>query len=152
LDLRDQFFRGFIVGLSGGISTTIVGYPLYLLKVSTLRFADFSGILLYGRPPRGWLETLFAILVHWGFAAAGGILFEYLLKAISERNLYFKGWLFGVGIWFFAYMVTALYKIPGLTVTVFKNVVVNFWVSSVYGIVIAVVYSYLERKVGELEL
>ena len=47
-----------------------------------------------------------------------------------------------------AYYVATLFKIPGLTVVAFKNVITNFIVASVYGIVIAWVYSYIEKKLG----
>jgi hypothetical protein len=46
-----------------------------------LFFTDFSAILIYGHRPKGLLEILFAMLVHWGFEAAGGVAFVFLLKS-----------------------------------------------------------------------
>lgn len=147
LELDDTFTKGLLAGLVGGIATTTVGLPVYLLRKSTLRFADFSAILIYGHKPTGLLEYLFAMLVHWGFAAVGGIVFAFLLKAISEKNLFLKGWFCGIGIWFFAYVITRLFKVPELEKIPLKDAFINFLVSSVYGFVMASVYSRIEQEV-----
>jgi hypothetical protein len=152
MDLTDRFTGGFIAGLIGGISTTITGYPLYLLKISTLRFADFAAILIYGHKPYNLVETLFAILINWGFAAAGGIIFVYLIKAISSKNLIFKGWFLGVSIWFLAFIISTLFKVPGLVEVTFKNAFINFLISSIYGMVMAVAYCWLKDRWGEANI
>lgn len=144
--LNDRFTKGFLAGLIGGAVTTILGYLFFLIKFGTLRFADFAAIMVYGREAEGILEVLFAILIQWGFSAAAGAFFVYLLKIIRTENLIFKGWIFGVGIWFFVYIVTELFKIPELDTISLSSSVANFLASSFYGIVMANAYLYLEEK------
>ena len=146
MDLSDRFTKGFSAGLIGGVSTTILGYLFFLLKFGTMRFADFAAIMIYGRKAKGILELLFAILIHWGFSGAGGVLFVYLLKIITPENLFLKGWFFGVSIWFFVYIVTELFKIPEMATISLNSAVANFLVSSLYGIVMAKAYLFLEQK------
>lgn len=150
MDLKDRFTRGCLIGLIGGISTTLLGYLFSLLKFGTLRFSDFAAILVYGRRAHSLLELLFATVVHWGFSAVAGVIFIYLLKAIGRKNLILKGWVFGVSIWFISYITTELFKIQEFATISFKSAVANFLVSSLYGIVITTVYSYLEKKVGRI--
>ena len=148
MDLKDRFTRGSIAGLIGGISTTVLGIFFALIKFGALRFSDFAAILVYGRKARVLLELLFATLIHWGFSAAAGIVFVYLIKAIGTKNLIYKGWFFGVSIWFFAYIITELFKIPELETISFTSAVSNFLVSSFYGIVTAGALLYMEKKLG----
>lgn len=150
MDLRDRFTRGCMVGLAGGIATTLIGYLFSLLKFGTLRFADFAAIFIYGREAKGLFEVLFAILIHWGFSAAAGIIFVYLLKAIKTMNLLLKGWVYGVSIWFTAYITTELFKIPEFATISFQNAVANFLTASLYGIVMAEAYLYLDQKLGRI--
>ncbi len=148
MDLKDRFTRGSIAGFIGGISTTLLGALFFLIKFGTLRFADFAAVLVYGRKAHGLLELLFAIIIQWGFSAAAGIIFVFLLKVTGTKNLIYKGWFFGVGIWFFAYITTELFKIPELGMVSFTSAVSNFLVSSFYGIVMTGVLLYMEKKLG----
>lgn len=150
MDLKDRFTRGSIAGLIGGIFTTVLGMVFYLIKFGTLRFADFAAILVYGRKAQGLLELLFATVIHWGFSAAVGIIFVFLLKAIGTKNLIYKGWFFGVGIWFFSYITTELFKIPEMETISFTSAVSNFLVSSLYGIMMSGALLYLEKKLGRV--
>lgn len=150
MDLKDRFTRGCLIGLIGGIATTVLGYVFFLVKFGTLRFSDFAAILIYGRKAHGLLEILFATMVHWGFSAAAGIVFIYLLKVIGTKNLILKGWFFGVTIWFVAYITTELFKIQEFATISFASAVANFLVSSLYGIITAKAYSYLEEKLGRV--
>lgn len=149
MDLSDRFTKGFLAGIIGGVSTTILGYLFFQLKFGTLRFADFAAIMVYGREAEGVLEVLFAILIHWGFSGAAGAFFVYLLKKIRTENLIFKGWIFGVGIWFFVYIVTELFKIPELDTISLSSSVSNLLASSFYGIVMVYAYLYLEQTYKE---
>ena len=148
MDLKDRFTKGSIAGFIGGIATTVLGYLFSLVNFGTLRFADFAAILVYGRRAHGLIELLFGTIISWGFSAAAGIIFVYLLKVIGTKNLIYKGWFFGVSIWFFVYIVTELFKIPELETISFASAVANFLASSFYGIVMAKTYLYLEKMLG----
>ncbi|TCL61463.1 hypothetical protein EDC14_103419 [Hydrogenispora ethanolica] len=152
MERTDRFIQGFVAGLSGALTTTVVGYPFYWLKWTTLRFADFAAILLYGHRPTGPMEAVFATFAQWGFGVAGGVVFAYLLQTISAKNIILKSWFFGIGVWFAAHVVTSLFQTPGLTVIPLKTVVVNWIVSSVYGIMLGWSYQWFNRSWGEAEV
>lgn len=149
MDISDRFTKGFLAGIIGGVTTTILGYLFFLLKFGSMRFADFAAIMIYGRKAKEFLELLFATLIHWGFSGAGGALFVNLIKIIATKNLIFKGWFFGVSIWFFVYIVTELFEIPEMKTISLSSSVSNFLASSLYGIVMAKAYLYLEQKYKE---
>lgn len=145
--LKDRFTQGFIAGFVGGLATSAINIPLYWIGVVHIRLVDFAGVLVYGYKPKHFWESLFIFFVHWGFAGFGGILFIYLIKFIKKDNLVFKGLLFGIGIWFTVYIATELFKIEEFRVIPFPTALGNFLASSAYGIVLALLLKYLDKKI-----
>lgn len=152
LDLRDTFTKGFLAGLIGGVTTTIVGLLFNFLKLSTLFFADFSAILIYGHRPKGLLKLLFAMLVHWGFESAGGVVFIFLLKAISTKNLFLKGCFSASASGFSPMSLPHFLKLRGLVEISLKNAFTNFLISSIYGLSLAWAYAYIEQHIEKAEV
>ena len=147
--MEDRFTRGFLAGSIGGIASTAVDIPLYLLKIASYRLIDYGAVFIYGYLPKTFFETFFALLIHWGFAAFGGGIFVYLVRFIAEKNFVFKGWLFGIGIWFTVYLLAFFFKVPHFTITRFPTVLTNFVASSTYGIIMALTFLFWESKLPE---
>lgn len=145
--LQDKFTRGFVAGFLGGVAATAINLPLYLLGIAKFRLMDFVSHLVYGYFPKTPWEIAFGFLLHWGFAGVASALFvTNLVKLVDEDNFIFKTWLFGVGIWFTVYVITFLFKVKALMVIPFPTAIVNFTASSAFGIVMGLVFKFLEKK------
>ena len=147
MSMKDRFMIGFIAGAVGGISATLVSFPFYILKLIKLRFLDYAAILILGKSPQGTLEIIFGELIHWGFSGAIGVLFAYLVnhEIITNKNLWLKGWGFGLGFWFLINVLSTIYKVNNLAVVPVGTAIINALASSVLGIVMAFVFNWLNN-------
>jgi hypothetical protein len=84
---------------------------MYKLHLTKLRYLDFAAVLTFNHLPKWWGEVLLAEAVVLIFLGVLGIGFSMLLKGISSKNIYFKGWLYGVFMWFVIYAVITMYKL-----------------------------------------
>ncbi|HBE77692.1 MAG TPA: hypothetical protein DDW65_07875 [Firmicutes bacterium] len=146
--MEDRFLIGFISGLIGGISSDVVGIPLYILKLTKLRLIDYAAIFILGKEPRGMLEIIFGLLLHWGFSGALGIIFAYLVnhQIITKRYLWIKGGLFGLGSWFVINVLSTLYKVKRLAVISVETAIILAATSLLVGIIMALVFDWLIEK------
>lgn len=136
--MKDKFTRGFFAGIAGGLAANGVSLFFGFLKITTLRFADWTGIIIFGHiPPFSTGEILFAIIGNIGFAGFLGIVFTYLISLIKSINLLFKGWVFSTFIWFFIYAITTLFKVEGTMPLPLNTAIANVITTSVFGLVLA---------------
>lgn len=136
--MRDKFTRGFIAGVTSGLVANIASLLFGLLGLTTLRFADWTAIIVLGQtPPFSTAEILFALAVNIGFTGILGIVFIYLVPLIKITNLLFKGWLFSTFIWFFIYVVASLFKVEGTMSIPLTTALANVATTSIYGLVLA---------------
>jgi len=142
--LDDRFTRGFIAGLIGCIPSIIFNQVMYLLKISKLRYLDFASVFVYGQKSAGTLEELFAALITIFFTSTLGIIFIFLIAAISTQNIVFKGLLFSAGSWFLIYSVVILFKIPEINNVDLLTAISNLIGATIWGI--SLVYSLLWIK------
>lgn len=145
--MKDRFLIGFIAGIVGGISSTLFNYPLYILKLAKLRLIDYAGSLILGKLPQGTTEIIFGELIHWGFCGAVGVLFAYLVSRniFTNKNLWVKGWGLGLGLWFIINILTTIYKVENLVVVPVITALINALASSIFGIVMALVFIWLNN-------
>lgn len=152
MDLRGEFTKGFLAGLIGGVATTIVGLLFYFLKIILCFLPIFQPSSFMGTDRKDYWKYYLPYLFIGALRRREELpLFSYL-KAISPKNIFLKGWFFGVGIWFFAYVVTTLFKIPGLVEISLKNAFTNLLISSVYGLSLAWAYAYIEQNIEKAEV
>ena len=146
--MKDRFMIGFLAGVSGGLASTLISYPLYMLKLAKLRLLDYAAILILGKAPHGTAETIFGLLLHWGFCGAVGILFAYLVnhEIITNKNLAIKGWGVGLGFWFLINILTMIYRVPNLAVIPVRTAIINALASSIFGIVMGLTFKRLNDK------
>ena len=79
--------------------------------MTKFRYADFAAVLTFNHLPKGFLEILFAEVAVVIFEGILGIIFSMLIKVVSSKNLYFKGWLYGTFMWFAIYAAMTMYKL-----------------------------------------
>ena len=145
--IRDRVTRGLLAGIVAGIITKGYDVLAFYLHFSTLRWLDFSGIMMFGRKPLSLGEQIFATLSVWFFHALLGIIFVMLIqRMISSDNLFLKGWFYGVVWWFMIFAIAHLFKIPQLALVPLKTSVSNFVGASIWGLVLAAAVKWLDRK------
>jgi hypothetical protein len=94
LTISDRFTRGWASGHVWRFIRGLFGFLPYCIGISTLRLTDWSAILVFGcTPPFSFFDELYALGVLAGTAGGVGVLFAFLLPLITERNIYFKGWI-----------------------------------------------------------
>jgi hypothetical protein len=146
--MKDQFIVGFSAGAVGGIFATLLSYPFYIFKLANRRLLDYAAALILGKLPHGILEIIFGELIHWGFSGAVGVLFAYLVnhKVITSKKLWLKGWAFGLGLWFLINILTTINKVENLTVVSVRTAIINAVASSIFGIIMAIVFNWINNK------
>lgn len=150
--MGDKFTRGFLSGIVGGLVANSVSIVFGFLHLTTLRFADWTGIIILGHiPPFSIGEFLFALAVNIGFMGFLGIIFAYLIVLVKSTNLHFKGWIFSTSIWFFIYAATALFKVEGTIPLPLTTVMSNFVTTSILGLVLAQTFGKEEIRVMPIE-
>jgi hypothetical protein len=146
--MEDRFLIGFTSGLIGGISADIISVPPHIFKFSKLRLLDFSAIFILGKEPRGVLEIIFGLLLHWGFSAVLGIIFSYFVNhhIITKRYLWVKGGILGLGSWFIINALATLYRLKRIAVISIETALTLAAASLLMGIVMALSFEWLMKK------
>jgi hypothetical protein len=112
--IRDRFTRGWISGACGGLIGGIISFLLFWTGLSQLRLTDWTAILVFGRtPPFSLADQIYALFVLGGSSGIIGILFVFIVPLITDKNLYFKGWIIYLIPWWIIYLLTALAKTEG---------------------------------------
>jgi hypothetical protein len=98
----------------------------------------WAAIIVLGRGRVGGVdEVLLGLFTHLIFTGILGAVFIYMLKSVTSRLIYFKGWLFAVVAWFAIYASTLFYEVEGLFPVATRTAFSNLSSASVYGITLA---------------
>ena len=146
MTIKDRLTRGFVSGIVAGIVQDSLDYTANLANISKVKYLDWVGIILFGSKPNNLGETLLALGGEIIFSGVSGIIFAYLIIRITNKNIIFKGWLFGVTIWFTTYVIMTLFKVRGLEAMDFSTAASDLFTSSLYGILLAYTLRWLDRK------
>lgn len=109
----------------------------YILGVAEMLYLDWAAVLIFGYRFSTLLEAIIAQVGQFFFAGIMGILFAFLLPYINSRYYLFKGWVYGLVVWFGAYAVTTVFKVTPLMPIKPDTVMSNMITASVYGLVLA---------------
>lgn len=146
MTLDDRLTRGFFAGILGGFPTLVWGLvSKYILRFTTLLYADFASVLMMGHKPDGIGEQLFSHFAVFMFYGLLGTVFAYMIKHVSSRNLAFKGILWGGIVWFASYAITLLYKVPEFTTIPLRTSISQLMGSALWGYVTALSFAYLDK-------
>lgn len=88
--MHDRFTRGFIAGIIAALVPFIIHFIAYFLKLTTLRYADFIGIFVFGHKPVSSGELFFSIIVQTCILGGLGIAFALLIPLFSSKKLCIK--------------------------------------------------------------
>ena len=148
--MRDRLTNGFFAGIVGGVVMTLINFiSHYGLNFAEKRYLDFAAIFIFGHEPTNLTQVIFAQIGHLFFTGLLGIIFAYLIPVVTSKNIFFKGWLYGVAMWFAIYAITVLFEVPVVKEISQTTAISNAIGASLYGITIAVV---LYRINGRIEI
>ena len=145
--MKDRFTRGFLSGVIAAIPALAFAIIALSLKWTTLRWANFAAILIYGRKSISLGEEVFSTFAVFFFCGLLGVIFVFIIPNISSTNYLLKSWVFGVAIWFFAFVVTLLYKVPGLLIIPNKTAVSNFIEATIWGLSLGYCLKWFDSRV-----
>lgn len=145
--MEDRLTRGLIAGIIAGIVMDIYSFAVYDLNLSTLRYPDWSGIVIFNHTPpfQSW-ELVLATITQIFFTGVMGIVFTYLIPQVTSRNFLLKGWLYGSSIWFAIDIFDTLFKVDGLGQVPFLTAVTNYIGAAIFGLVLAEVIILFTNK------
>ena len=147
MNINDRFTRGFIAGVAGGIVISIINYISFLLGLAEILYLDWAAVLIYGYRFNTTLEAVIAQGAQLIFSGLTGIIFSYLIARVTSVNYLFKGWLFGLAIWFGSYAITLLFKVTALIPIHADTALSNIFGSSIYGLVLAQTLFWMDKKI-----
>jgi hypothetical protein len=103
-----------------------------VLGIAELLYFDWASVLIFGYRFATLLEAVIGQIVQLFFASIMGILFAYLLPLTTSRYYLFKGWVYGLVVWFGSYAITTLLKLTPLIPIKPDTVMSNMVTASVY--------------------
>ncbi|HMM20257.1 MAG TPA: hypothetical protein PKA10_05930 [Selenomonadales bacterium] len=135
--MEDKFTQGFAAGVLSGLITNIVDILMGSAGWTTLRYIDWTGIVVLAHvPPFTLAETIFSFFAQILFCAGLGVFFTYLVSWIGTRNLLLKSWLYSLLIWFAIDGLTTLYKIEGTFPLPLETAMANSVSATILGLVL----------------
>jgi len=150
MSFNDTFTRGWISGACGGFLGGLSSFLSKYIGISSLRLSDWSAILIFGRvPPFNLIEQIYALLILSGSIGIVGIIFAYLLPLITDKNIYFKGWIIYLIPWWIIFLLTALAKTEGTLNLSVATSLSNGISISISGISAVYIYRVWSKKIAE---
>ncbi|HBR34587.1 MAG TPA: hypothetical protein DD734_08130 [Firmicutes bacterium] len=145
---KERYPLGLIAGLCGGLAATVINLVMILwFKYGEVRFMDFAGVFILGHLPRDFSEDLLAFFAFLGFAATMGVVFTHGISIPPKPYLLLKAVHFGLGIWFFSYALTLLFKVPELERISLSSAITNLLASMAYGLGMGLVLQWRLKRI-----
>ena len=146
--MTDRFTRGFVAGISSSIVPLSFNNLVFFLNLSTTRWGDFMGTFLFGSRPDRLGEYMLSLVALIMFLGILGGIFSLITPVISSQNFWFKGFVYGIIIWFLSFATTVLFRVPGLTERPLLTVLMNFIGAAIWGFLFAFILRWLYRRVS----
>lgn len=135
INLKERFTIGIIAGVLSSIAMNAMDLLAYALHLTTVRFIDFSSIVLYSTKPTSPIEYIQAGLAQMIFSSALTVGLVFLLPVINTKRYLLKGVAWGTGGWFVIYAVSSLYKIPKISGLPWQTALENMIGAAIFGLV-----------------
>lgn len=109
----DRFSRGLVAGLAGGVSMNIWSLISYhVLHIADRRYLDWASVLLFGHLPINITQTVYAQITQLIWSGFLGVVFAYLIPAVTSRGYILKGAVWGFVTGFVLYSIAILIRMP----------------------------------------
>lgn len=143
----DRFFSGFFAGFLASIAMNIWSLLSYhLLQFGQVRFLDWMGIFLLGRPPVTLAEQVYSQLAQMVWAGGLGIVFAFLAPRLGAKWYLGKAVLYALALAFLLYALPVLFKVPHLAQLSLASVLSNHLGALIWGLFLG---SLLPKLEGE---
>lgn len=145
--MDDRLTRGFVAGIIGDIIANAFSFLAGALGWTTIRTADLIALVVYAHtPPFTFGELAFAFFGHLIVSGTLGVGFAYLMPRIASSNLWLKGIIYSVAVWYVVYSVATLFELPG-TIPIPLNTAITDGVAAViFGLSLAIALPALTPK------
>ncbi len=146
----DRFYRGFTAGVAGGVIMNIWSLTsFHVLNLTTMRFLDWSAVMLYGTLPKTLGEEFYALLLQLMWSGTLGILFAFLVREyFTSQGLLGKGLIFGIISGFIIYAIPVCFGIQHLEFIPIRTAVSNHIGGAFWGITTAYTLGWLDSRLG----
>lgn len=145
--ILDRAMTGLIAGFIGAIFMTIWSLvSVYVLNLANRHFFGWSSILVFGRQPTSFAETLVALLFYLFWTAFLGVIFAFLIPTITSKAYILKGAVFGFLLSFIFYIFPNFFDIPLLQDTTLGNVVTEMIGGTLWGATTAYFLGRLNKQ------
>lgn len=144
--MKDRFMNGFVAGLIANIPVVILDFLASHFNLDKLDYIHFVSLLAFDDMSLNVWEFIFAFIIQSLFAGIMGIFFAYLIKLIRERYYYVKALVYSAFTWFAIYAVDIIFTIEDKAKIDFKTAVVHYLLSIIWGITMAWIVKWLEKK------
>ena len=142
--------RLLIGAIGGGVAGVIKDIPdafLHnVLKITTITFWDYAGMITLGSHPQGLLEQIYSFILEVIFSILLGIIFAYLTARFKLKQHLLWGGFYGAVVWLTIRTAVTVFGIKSLANRDFLTAVINSLNSILYGIILGYVIRYLEKK------
>lgn len=144
--MKDRFTIGFLSGIIAGIPTHLFNWGGYYLQITTLRWVDIMGILVYGKKPDTLGETLLGVVWVYFFLGVLGIVFAFIMTKVSSKNYILKALVFSIFISLVVHVVPQLFKIPELLHIPAKTSLSNFMGATLWGLSLGYALNWFSNR------
>lgn len=143
----DRYVRGSIAGVAAGIAMNAVSaLTVGVLNLGEDLATDYMAEMLFGRQAMMLMDKIISFMAHLLFTGFLGVLFSFMLLLVGSKFILFKGITFAWAAWFILYSVGILFEVPLLKTNTASTVTTHFITASVYGLTLAALTAYLEKK------
>jgi hypothetical protein len=141
---EDTFIRGCISGLLAGIVKNSLDFCLIMLRIKSNYFWKISSVIIFSKPPHGFVENMVAVVVELIFCSFIGVVYTLIRTNLKTRYPLVMGMFYGALVWFFIKTSFLLFHISEFKkdLAFIPNPISHLLLSILYGAIVA----YLECK------
>ncbi len=143
---NERVRNGFVAGVIAGVLMTVLDLTLLGLGFVEIAYYDWGAALILGFRAVTLAQIAVGQVAHIVFAGVLGIVFAYLIQALSSLNYLLKGWVYGVLVWFSVHVLVNLFGFAMLTPIGVATALSDLATASLYGLVLAEVLHRLSPE------
>ena len=145
--MEKRLLIGVIGGTIAGVLKDIPDALFHnVLKITTITFWDYAGTITLGSHPEGLFEQIYSFVYEVIFSILLGIIFAYLTARFKLKQHLLWGGFYGAVVWLAIRAAVTIFNVKSLVSQDFLTAVINSLDSILYGIILAYVIQYLEKK------
>lgn len=128
---------GLLYGALAGIIKNVLDLIVYYGIFEHHRYLDHASGIMLGRPADNLLQGIYFLFVDILFSGFMGIAFLYLVPHFKNSHYLFRGWLFGITLWFLIHSFGSVMRIPTFYQMMLATLILHFVTDSIYGLSLA---------------